>query len=160
MVQTRYNSQQMKNLAMKLSAKRMQYNTAVKSAYSSNDQINESRTNQMKHTLERNQLLKIVKFEVILLSYMFYNDDMKLSKDEIKHMKSFIMLSVPKITKPELKDLLSVIKLRPSYGDILRLKEAYKFTNEGVQLLIDEIKDVSQIEAYQDLLAKLQSYFN
>ena len=56
----------MKNLAMKLSAKRMQYNTAVKSAYSSNDQINESRTNQMNHTLERNQLLKIVKFEVIL----------------------------------------------------------------------------------------------
>ena len=84
----------------------------------------------------------------------------KIEKDLWSAMKSFIMLSVPKITKPELKDLLSVIKLRPSYGDILRLKEAYKFTNEGVQLLIDEIKDVSQIEAYQDLLAKLQSYFN
>ena len=33
-----------------------------------------SRSNQQNNDQERKQLIKIVKFEVILLSYMFYND--------------------------------------------------------------------------------------
>lgn len=118
-----------------------------------------SRSNQQNNDQERKQLIKIVKFEVILLSYMFYNDDMKLSKEEIKQIKSFISLSIPKLNKEETKDLHSVIKLKPDFADIIRIKESYKFTNEGVNSLIDKIKGISDIAAYQDLLSRLQNYF-
>lgn len=121
--------------------------------------ISAKEANLSNYAQERKQLLKIVKFEVILLSYMFYNDDMKLSRTEKKQIKSFISVAIPNINKEELKDMVSVIKLKPEFGDIIRIKEAYKFSNKGVSSLIDEMKAVSNIKRYQELLTKLQNYF-
>ena len=92
-----------------------------------------------------------------MLSHIFYNDDDKLSREEVNIIKAFLSRNKVSISAEELKDIEKVIKLKPDINAMMRYKNMYKFNDEKMLEFIKDIESISEYDSrYKETISKLK----
>ncbi len=116
-------------------------------------EINKKVSKQMKFRVDH------LKLEILILSYIYVEDDGKLSLSEKNKLKKHYKKDKSKLTKYDIEEICSLTALEPSLNNIRSHISQNDLTEEDVTLILKRIKKlIHSEEAYMTIFNRIENH--